>query len=154
MSHNHDDEDGEGVSRRHALECMLWAGTGVLWAVSGGVPKSLGLLEPAAAATAAATGFTFLQISDSHIGFDKAANPHAIATSAKSEIYFEVGVSAMRGGIGERLMGNSASTATMIGYTSSSANLMVISRRRRRAYPAGWRIQSMASGRIALNYAE
>ena len=76
MSHHHDDE-GDGVSRRHALECMLWAGTGVLWAVSGGVPRSLGLLEPAAAATVAATGFTFLQISDSHIGFDKAANPHA-----------------------------------------------------------------------------
>ena len=80
MSHHHDDEDGDGISRRHALECMLWAGTGVLWAVSGGVPKSLGLLEPAAAATAAATGFTFLQISDSHVGFDKAANPHALDT--------------------------------------------------------------------------
>ena len=26
------------------------------------------------------SGFTFLQISDSHIGFDKAANPHAIDT--------------------------------------------------------------------------
>ena len=80
MSHHHDDEGGDGISRRHALECMLWAGTGVLWAVSGGVPKSLGLLEPAAAATAAATGFTFLQISDSHVGFDKAANPHALDT--------------------------------------------------------------------------
>ena len=80
MSHHHDDDGGDGISRRHALECMLWAGTGVLWAVSGGVPKSLGLLEPAAAATAAATGFTFLQISDSHIGFDKAANPHALDT--------------------------------------------------------------------------
>ena len=80
MSHHHDDERADGISRRHALECMLWAGTGVLWAVSGGVPKSLGLLEPAAAATATATGFTFLQISDSHIGFDKAANPHALDT--------------------------------------------------------------------------
>jgi hypothetical protein len=30
MSHDHDDEGGDGVSRRHALECMLWAGTGVL----------------------------------------------------------------------------------------------------------------------------
>ena len=82
MSHHHDDE-GDGVSRRHALECMLWAGTGVLWAVSGGVPKSLGLLEPAAAATAAATGFTFLQISDSHIGFNKAANPDVTRHAAR-----------------------------------------------------------------------
>jgi 3',5'-cyclic AMP phosphodiesterase CpdA len=72
-----DTHDEDGVSRRHVLECMLWAGTGVLWTVSGGVPKSLGLLDNAEAAT---SGFTFLQISDSHVGFDKAANPHALAT--------------------------------------------------------------------------
>lgn len=76
----HDHDGGDGVSRRHALECMLWAGTGVLWTVVGGVPTSLSLLDRAEAATAAATGFTFLQISDSHVGFDKAANPHAIET--------------------------------------------------------------------------
>jgi 3',5'-cyclic AMP phosphodiesterase CpdA len=58
---------------------MLWAGTGVLWTVSGGVPKSLNLLGQAEAATAA-TSFTFLQISDSHVGFDKAANPNALGT--------------------------------------------------------------------------
>jgi 3',5'-cyclic AMP phosphodiesterase CpdA len=74
-----DDHDKKGMTRRHALECMLWAGTGVLWTVSGGVPKSIGLLDSAAAA-AATKGFTFLQISDSHVGFDKAANPHAIDT--------------------------------------------------------------------------
>jgi 3',5'-cyclic AMP phosphodiesterase CpdA len=77
MAHHHDDEQ-DGVSRRHALECMIWAGTGVLWTIAGGVPKSLGLIDQAHAETA--TGFTFLQISDSHIGFDKAANPHAIDT--------------------------------------------------------------------------
>src|SRR3984885_8691895 len=76
MAHdNHDD----GIDRRHVLECMLWAGTGVLWTVSGGVPKSFGLLSPAEAATAA-NSFTFLQISDSHVGFDKAANPNALGT--------------------------------------------------------------------------
>jgi 3',5'-cyclic AMP phosphodiesterase CpdA len=75
--HNHDDHS---VSRRHALECMIWAGTGVLWTVSGGVPKSLGLLGTAEAAATAAAGFTFLQISDSHVGFDKPANPHALDT--------------------------------------------------------------------------
>jgi 3',5'-cyclic AMP phosphodiesterase CpdA len=75
--HNHDDD---GVTRRHALECMIWAGTGVLWTMVGGVPKSLSLLDKAEAAGAAATGFTFLQISDSHVGFDKPANPHAIDT--------------------------------------------------------------------------
>ena len=71
----HDDDP----SRRKVLECMTWAGTGVLWTVAGGIPKSLGLLgDPAAAAVA--SGFTFLQISDSHVGFNKAANPHAIDT--------------------------------------------------------------------------
>ncbi len=75
--HKHDDD---GVSRRHALECMIWAGTGVLWTVSGGVPKSLSLLDKAEAAEIATSGFTFLQISDSHVGFNKPANPHAIDT--------------------------------------------------------------------------
>ena len=78
--HDHDDPSGEGVSRRHALECMIWAGTGVLWTLSGGVPKSLSLLGEAEAAEAMSTGFTFLQISDSHVGFDKPANPHALDT--------------------------------------------------------------------------
>jgi 3',5'-cyclic AMP phosphodiesterase CpdA len=57
---------------------MIWAGTGVLWALSGGVPKSVGLLGEALAAEA--SGFTFLQISDSHIGFNKPANPDALGT--------------------------------------------------------------------------
>jgi 3',5'-cyclic AMP phosphodiesterase CpdA len=75
-----DEDRTEGHTRRHALECMVWAGTGVLWTVSGGVPQSLGLLGAAEAAEAATSGFTFMQISDSHIGFNKAANPHATAT--------------------------------------------------------------------------
>jgi hypothetical protein len=75
-----DDPDNQGgVTRRHALECMIWAGTGVLWTVSGGVPKSLGMLDRAEAAEAA-KGFTFVQISDSHVGFNKPANPHALDT--------------------------------------------------------------------------
>jgi hypothetical protein len=69
---------GQGLGRREVLECMVWAGTGVLWTVSGGVPHSVGLIGDALAAEP--TGFTFLQMSDSHIGFDKAANPDALAT--------------------------------------------------------------------------
>ncbi|HKQ54454.1 MAG TPA: metallophosphoesterase, partial [Methyloceanibacter sp.] len=57
---------------------MIWAGTGVLWTLSGGVPKSLGLLGDAFAAETSA--FTFAHISDSHIGFNKPANPDAIGT--------------------------------------------------------------------------
>lgn len=77
---SHDELDDKGAGRRHALECMVWAGTGVLWTVSGGVPKSLSLLGAAEAATIGPNDFTFLQISDSHIGFDKPANPHAVDT--------------------------------------------------------------------------
>jgi len=67
-----------GVSRREVLECMTWAGTGVLWTISGGVPLSLGIIDGALAAQP--SKLTFLQISDSHIGFDKPANPNVIGT--------------------------------------------------------------------------
>jgi len=72
------EDEPSGLSRRGALTCMVWAGTGVLWTLSGGVPKSLGLLGDALAAVPA--GFSFLQISDSHIGFNKPANPDALGT--------------------------------------------------------------------------
>jgi hypothetical protein len=68
----------QSVSRRKILECMTWAGTGVLWTVAGGVPRSMGIIGEAAAAEP--SGLTFLQISDSHVGFDKPANPNAIGT--------------------------------------------------------------------------
>ena len=74
---DHDHHD-DGVSRRRVLECMTWAGTGVLWTITGGVPRSLGLVGSAQAAEPA--GMTFLQISDSHVGFDKPANPNALGT--------------------------------------------------------------------------
>ena len=71
-------DHNDGVSRRKALECMTWVGTGVLWTISGGVPHSLGLIDQAIAKEA--SGLTFLQISDSHMGFDKPANPNAKGT--------------------------------------------------------------------------
>jgi hypothetical protein len=69
----------DGIDRRATLECMIWAGTGVLWTVTAGVPKST-LLGVSEAKAQAAKGFTFLQISDSHIGFKQPANPHALET--------------------------------------------------------------------------
>jgi 3',5'-cyclic AMP phosphodiesterase CpdA len=66
------------VNRRQVLECMTWAGTGVLWTVAGGVPRSLGIIDQALAAEP--SKLTFLQISDSHIGFNKPANPNSIGT--------------------------------------------------------------------------
>jgi len=65
-----------GVDRRQTLKCMLWAGTGVVWTVAGGVPSSR-LIGQAKAESA---GFSFVQVSDSHIGFNKPANPDARAT--------------------------------------------------------------------------
>jgi len=74
------DHPDNRVDRRGALECMIWAGTGILWTLSGGVPRSLGLLGEARAAEAPSAAFSFLQISDSHVGFDKPANPNALGT--------------------------------------------------------------------------
>jgi len=70
--------DADGIDRRGFLECMSWAGTGILWTLSGGLPNGLGLGSALAAEPTRA--FTFLQISDSHVGFDKPANPDALAT--------------------------------------------------------------------------
>ena len=68
--HNHD-----GLDRRGFLECMAWADMGMLWASAGGAFAS-GILRPAKAVAAeakssVAADFTFVQISDSHIGFNK-----------------------------------------------------------------------------------
>jgi len=71
-------DQNDGVSRRQALGCMAWAGTGVLWTISGGVAHSLGLLDQVMAPPT--SGFTFLQISDSHVGFGKPVNPNAKGT--------------------------------------------------------------------------
>ncbi len=73
-------DEKDNVDRRGALECMIWAGTGVLWTMVGGVPRSSSLLGISEAKAQAASGFTFLQISDSHIGFKQAANPNALGT--------------------------------------------------------------------------
>jgi 3',5'-cyclic AMP phosphodiesterase CpdA len=69
----------DGVGRRSLLKCMLWAGSGVLWTITGGVPRSL-RIESAEAAAAASSSLSFVQISDSHIGFAKEANPDVTAT--------------------------------------------------------------------------
>ena len=78
MSDFDHEKNSGGFSRRKVLECMTWAGTGVLWTISGGVPRSMGIIGEASAQEA--TGLTFLQISDSHMGFDKPANPNAKGT--------------------------------------------------------------------------
>lgn len=73
------EQQGDGVDRRGFLKCMAWAGTGLLWTMAGGVPVSR-LLAGGRQTKGEAGGFTFVQISDSHIGFDKGANPDVTAT--------------------------------------------------------------------------
>lgn len=68
----------DGIDRRGFLSCMAWAGAGLVWTFSGGVGTSR--LFGESAQTGNSADFTFIQISDSHIGFDKAANPNVTAT--------------------------------------------------------------------------
>ncbi|HEV2202084.1 MAG TPA: metallophosphoesterase [Bryobacteraceae bacterium] len=64
------------IDRRGFLKCMQWAGAGVVWSFAGGVPASRLLGAP----KTRSEDFAFVQISDSHIGFDKAANPDVAGT--------------------------------------------------------------------------
>jgi Icc protein len=74
--HNHD-----GIDRRGFLKCMAWAGTGALCVMQGGVLKSYSMSRMNEW-NAAKTGgeLSFAQISDSHMGFNKPANPDVAGT--------------------------------------------------------------------------
>lgn len=73
---NHD-----GIDRRGFLKCMAWAGTGAFCVLQGGVLKSFALSDPALRDAKKLKGeLAFVQISDSHIGFNKAANPDVAGT--------------------------------------------------------------------------
>lgn len=78
------DHGNDGIDRRHLLKCMAWVGTGLLWGVKGGVLSSrvLGAQLEAGNAQehATSTDFTFVQISDSHIGFAKEPNKDVVGT--------------------------------------------------------------------------
>src|SRR3954470_10785434 len=74
--------DGNDENRRDFLKCMAWAGTGALLSFSGGIGGSVSL-DSALAAPLRRTSskpFTFVQLSDSHIGFNKPPNADARAT--------------------------------------------------------------------------
>ena len=75
------DHNRDGIDRRGFLECMAWAGTGMLWTVAGGLLGSTVLPNRASGAHLNGKGsFSFVQISDSHIGFSKDANKDVIGT--------------------------------------------------------------------------
>ena len=78
ITHNHNQD---GIDRRGFLKCMAWAGTGVLWTVTGGILRSQSLSRASEAhSMAAGADLSFVQISDSHIGFNKEANKDVAAT--------------------------------------------------------------------------
>src|ERR1700755_3236425 len=79
ISHDH---EHDGIDRRGFLKCMAWAGTGVLWTISGGVLVSRTLAEVAKTGSSlpTATDLSFLQISDSHIGFNTEGNKDVTET--------------------------------------------------------------------------
>ena len=86
INYDHDDEiihdhNDDGIDRRGFLKCMAWAGTGALFVVQGGVLKSFAMSQVAHADAKALKGeLSFVQISDSHIGFNKPANPDVVGT--------------------------------------------------------------------------
>src|ERR1700759_5541273 len=81
-------ESEDNIDRAGFIKCMAWAGTGVLWMMSGGIMKSFGMSQLIDKKTGALknglllpkSDFSFVQISDSHIGFNKAANPDVVET--------------------------------------------------------------------------
>jgi 3',5'-cyclic AMP phosphodiesterase CpdA len=83
-----DNLDDDGIDRRHFIRCMAWAGTGVLWAVNGGMLKAFGMSQMIDRNTGhlkkgivlPKADFGFVQISDSHIGFSKPANTDVLGT--------------------------------------------------------------------------
>src|SRR3984893_13537141 len=75
------DHHQDGVDRRGFLKCMAWAGTGTLCVLNGGILKSFSLSRLAEIEQVAAKGeLSFVQISDSHMGFNKPANTDVAGT--------------------------------------------------------------------------
>ncbi|HUE54519.1 MAG TPA: metallophosphoesterase, partial [Candidatus Udaeobacter sp.] len=74
--HNHD-----GIDRRGFLKCMAWAGTGAFCVMKGGVLNSYSLSRISEISTSDMMGeLSFVQISDSHMGFNKPANTDVAGT--------------------------------------------------------------------------
>ena len=75
-------DDAKDLDRRNFLKCMAWVGTGAVWTLSGGILKGspLGQSPRGPMTSHGGSALHFVQISDSHIGFDKPANTDVTAT--------------------------------------------------------------------------
>lgn len=71
-----EEQEKKELGRRGFLKCMAWAGTGVVWVMSAGVLTSCNLVPGAGRRGK----FSFVQISDSHIGFNKEPNQDVTKT--------------------------------------------------------------------------
>jgi Icc protein len=75
------DHNNDGIDRRGFLKCMAWAGTGAFCVMQGGVLKSRSMSRLSEMNPRDMKGeLSFVQISDSHMGFNKPANPDVAAT--------------------------------------------------------------------------
>src|ERR1700746_1680318 len=75
------DHNNDGIDRRGFLKCMAWAGTGAFCVIQGGVLKSYALSRmPEMNPKDTMSELSFVQVSDSHMGFNKPANPDVAAT--------------------------------------------------------------------------
>src|SRR4051812_42899794 len=87
-TNNQNERHHDGIDRAGFLKCMAWAGTGVLWMMSGGVMKSFGMSQMIDRNSGRLkdglvmpkSDFSFVQISDSHLGFSKPANTDVVGT--------------------------------------------------------------------------
>src|ERR1700761_2627867 len=68
------DLNNDGIDRRGFLKCMAWAGTGLVWTFAGGIPTAQAFASSSAKLSKKGADFSFVQISDSHMGFNKPAN--------------------------------------------------------------------------------
>jgi plastocyanin len=74
------DQSDDGVDRRGFLRCMAWAGTATVWGMMGGIPTSFPVSRLPFLTETQRKSIFFVQISDSHIGFNKEANKDVTAT--------------------------------------------------------------------------
>ena len=81
------DKDLFNPTRRGALKCLAFGGAGTLFTLSAGIltPIDLALAKAGGTDSSVQAGLPlFLQISDTHIGFNKEANPDVVGTLTRT----------------------------------------------------------------------
>lgn len=74
-------KQGHDPRRRQVLGCLAaWSGASIVWTIVGGVPRAIGATNGGPVTDAGQSALTFVQISDTHIGFHKEANPDVVGS--------------------------------------------------------------------------